>query len=258
LKSCSFGVPVIATSKSATQLFANPTVLVQELSFAPMSCDGTNTVHELLYPENVWAGKQICKAEKSFMDGGKIYYKVDQDIECYVKEPLSIDERVSIYHSYDQNYNSVCLSIHEEFADGSACVLYYNDGPMHHVLSDGDHWQSASLVYEEDRWVLDISCQNTVSSNWIVKINEQETPCIELTVFAVPYRGNPPKEGLPEFVNKYYFNADGLCVLLRRYMGPVWEEWRNAFWQKIKGNPSIKENGEQFYLYCDYISENFL
>jgi len=256
MKSCPFGVPTVTINKSPEQLFS--TVLLKELDFAHLACDKPNTVYELLYPKKIWAGEQVCKATKAFMDEGKTYYEVRQDIKYYIEEPLRTDEEVSLYSSYDQNHNSVCLAIHEKFANGNQCALYYKDGPLRHLLNDGDTWQSESLVFEDEKWVLDISCQNTVSSNWIVRINGKEIPCIEQSVLAIPYRGDPPKAEAPEFVNKYYFNEDGLCVLQRRYMGAVWAKWKSEFWEKLKGNPLVTENKERFYLYCDYIPENVL
>jgi len=256
MKSCPFDIPTITIRKSPEPLFS--AVLLKELDFAHLACDRTNTVYELRYPEKAWAGEERCNATKAFMDETKTYYEVRQDIKYYIEEPLSTDEEVSLYHSYDQNHNSVCLAIHEKFAHGKDCVLHYRDGPLRHLLRDGNSWQSESLVYEDEKWVLDIACQNTVSSNWTININGKEIPCMELSVLAIPYRGDPPKAEAPEFVNKYYFNEDGLCVLQRRYMGAVWEKWKNEFWEKLKGSHFITENKERFYLYCDYVPENVL
>ena len=256
MEPCPFGIPAIAIRKSDERSFSS--VTLRELSFAPMSCDRTNTFYELLYPERAWAGKQTCKATKVFMDETKTYYEVRESAKHYIKEPLTTDAETTYYHSYDQNHNSFCLGIHEQFTDGNTCVTYYKDGPLRHLLRDGDTWQSESLTYEDEAWVLDISCQNTVSSNWIVSINGNEIPCMKRSVFAVPYRGVPLAAQSPEFLNQYYFNADGLCVLLRRYMGSVWEAWKNEFWRKLSQSDSIVENGHRFYLYCDYVPQAFL
>jgi len=256
MKPCPFNIPEIKINRIAEQSFSS--VQLRELFFASMSCDQINTVYEILYPDKVWACVQTYKAKKAFMDETKTYYEVYEDVKHYIEEPLSADEEMTLYHSYDQNHNSMCLAIHEEFANGETCVLHYKDGPRHHLLHDGDNWQSQSLVYEEDEWVLDIACQNTVSANWVVTINGKEMPCMQLSVLAVPYRGKPQKAMPPEFVNQYYYNAEGDCVLQRRYMGSVWREWKSDFWQKIKTGESIEESGERFYLYCDYVPEKFL
>lgn len=129
---------------------------------------------------------------------------------------------------------------------------------LHITCRDGDIWESRSLVFENDQWVLDISCVNLITSGWSIRINDSEYACIELSKIAVPYRGNPMSPLQPEFINKYYINQDGHCVLLRRYMGPVWKEWRRPFWDELQQSAYIEEHGCRFYLYMDYIPKAFL
>lgn len=251
-------IPDINISKSNKEHFSHVICNELALSFANINCENSQTVYSIVYPQKVWAEKGVYKATKAFFDEQKTCYSISQTCKLLVIDPLAVDEEICTYCLVDKDNNSYVTAMHEKFKTGELVVNYYKDGPKHQVLNDGDKWESQSLIYEGGKLNLDILCQNNVISNFIVKIGDKELACLELSIFAVPFRGNPIQKLKPEFINKYYITENGQCVLLRRYMGTVWETWNKDLWNGLQQSERIEEQGEYFFLYNDYIPDNFL
>jgi len=252
-------VPSIDIYKSSNILFSK--ININELDFAPIEPDNNSSVYAIIYPSLKWSEVQELKTNKIFHDNQKTYYTVtNKIIGLTEQDPLARDDELMLlYYSIDKNKHSYCHAIHEmgNFQDPEE-ITYYKDGPEYLIIRDNDTWESQSLVFKNNRWVLDIKCNHNATSGWIVRINNKEYNCIEVSKFAVPYRGEPLLSQQPEFINKYYFNKDGHCILLRRYMGPIWEKWRKEFWEKLQESEFIEEKNERFHLYMDYVPARYL